>query len=119
MSNEPLIRLQTSARLSRTIRHGNTLYLSGITAAEGGVDIQSQTRKVLEKLDEFLRLNNTDKTRLVSAQIWLRDIERDFKGLNEVWDEWTPKDAAPTRAAGESRMADPQVLVEITCTAII
>ncbi|WP_353172607.1 RidA family protein [Paracandidimonas soli] len=119
MSNEPLIRQQTSARLSRTIRHGDMLYLSGITAADGGSDIQGQTRKVLEKLDEFLRLNGTDKTRLVSAQIWLRDIDRDFKGMNEVWDQWTPKDAAPTRAAGECRLADPAVLVEIIATAAL
>jgi len=119
MSNEPLIRMQTTARLSRTIRHGDTLYLSGITAPEAGNDIQSQTRRCLEKLDEFLRLNGTDKTRLVSAQIWLRDIERDFKGLNEVWDAWTPEDAAPTRAAGEARMSDPNTLVEIIPVAVL
>ncbi len=119
MSNTSLIRLQTSARLSRSIRHGDVVYLSGITAAEGGPDIRSQTRRVLEKLDEFLKLNGTDKTRLVSTQIWLRDIDKDFDGMNEVWDEWTPKDAAPTRATGESKLADPTVLVEIIATAIL
>lgn len=119
MSNKPLVRMQTSSRLSRTIRHGDVLYLSGITAAEGGTDIKSQTRRVLEKLDEFLKLNNTDKTRLISAQIWLRDIDRDFAGMNEVWDAWTPQDAAPTRATGESKLADPSVLVEIIAIAAL
>jgi len=119
MPNAELHRLQTTARLSRTIRCGDTVYLSGITAADAGDDIRSQTRRVLEKLDEFLRLNGTDKTRLVSAQIWLRDIDRDFAAMNEVWDAWTPKDAAPTRAAGESRLADPKVLVEIIATAVL
>jgi enamine deaminase RidA (YjgF/YER057c/UK114 family) len=119
MSSTPLVRMQTSARLSRTIRHGDVLYLSGITAADAGPDIRSQTRRVLEKLDEFLRLNDMDKTRLVSAQIWLRDIDRDFDGMNEIWDAWTPENAAPTRATGESKLADPAVLVEIIAVAAL
>jgi enamine deaminase RidA (YjgF/YER057c/UK114 family) len=112
-----ITRLETSQRLSRAVKYGGLVFLSGITAAEGGSDIGNQTRKVLEKMDDLLARSGTDKTRLLSVQIWLRDAERDLAGMNEVWNAWTPKDGAPARACGESRLADPAVLVEMIAIA--
>ena len=112
-----ITRIETTERLSRVVKHGGLVYLSGITAAEGGADIGSQTRKVLEKMDAFLAMGGTDKSRLLRVQIWLRDVERDVAGMNEVWNAWTPKGGAPARACGESRLADPAVLVEMIATA--
>ena len=110
-----IVRSQSDKRLSRFVQYGDLVFLSGITAGEAGSDIQSQTRKVLEKMDGFLAQAGTDKTRLLSVQIWLRDVERDIEGMNEVWNVWT--DGAPTRACGEARMADPKVLVEMIAIA--
>ena len=56
---------------------------------------------------------------MLSVQIWLKDIERDFAGMNEVWDAWVPKGAAPARATGESKLAHPDLLVEILVTAAV
>jgi enamine deaminase RidA (YjgF/YER057c/UK114 family) len=56
---------------------------------------------------------------MLSVQIWSRDIERDFAGMNEVWDAWVPKGAGPARATGESKLADPDLLVEILVTAAV
>lgn len=116
---DEIIRLDSTCRLSRVIRHANTIYFSGITGTDGGTTIEAQTQRVLAKLDDYLARCETDKTRLLSVQIWLRDIERDFNGLNQVWDAWTPVGAAPTRAAGQSWLADPAVLVEIIATATL
>lgn len=112
-----ITRIETSQRLSRAVKYGDFVFLSGITAAEGGSDIAGQTKKILEKMDALLAKCGTDKTRLLSVQIWLRDAQRDVAGMNEVWNAWTPKDGAPTRACGESRLADPAVLVEMIATA--
>ena len=112
-----ITRMETTERLSRVVTHGGVVYLSGITAPEGGADIGSQTRKLLEKMDALLAMSGTDKTRLLRVEIWLRDVERDVAGMNEVWNAWTPKNGAPARACGESRMLGSAVLVEMIATA--
>ena len=85
-----IVRKDSNERLSRIVIHGNTVYVAGVTSsAEGG--IAAQTRDVLAKIDGYLARADSDKTRLLSVQIWLKDIERDFAGMNAVWDQWLPK----------------------------
>ena len=103
-----IVRKDSNERLSRIVIHGNTVYVAGVTA---------QTRDVLAKIDGYLARADSDKTRLLSVQIWLKDIERDFAGMNAVWAEWAPANALPTRATCEAKLASPDLLVEIIVTA--
>lgn len=112
-----ITRIETNQRMSRVVAYNGMVWIGGLTAGDATQDIQGQTRQVLEKIDAYLAKAGTDKTRMLSAQIWLKDIERDFAGMNEVWDAWAPADAAPTRATGESKLARPDLLVEIIVTA--
>jgi len=82
-------------------------------------DIRAQTRDVLDKIEGSLAMAGTDKLRLLTVQIWLKDIDRDFAGMNEVWVEWLPQDAAPTRATCESKLAQPDALIEIVVSAAV
>jgi len=111
-----IIRKDATARLSRVVIHGDTVYVAGVTSAATG-GIKEQTRDVLSKIDGYLAQGDTDKHRLLSVQIWLKDIDRDFSGMNEVWAEWAPADALPTRATCEAKLASPDLLVEIIVTA--
>lgn len=111
-----IVRRETNERLSRIVIHGDTVYIAGVTStAEGG--IEAQTRDVLAKIDGYLKQANTDKSRLLSVQIWLKDIARDFAGMNAVWAEWALPRAMPTRATCEAKLASPDMLVEIIVTA--
>lgn len=111
-----IVRKETNERLSRIVIHGDTVYVAGVTSnAEGGIG--AQTRDVLSKIDGYLARADTDKSRLLSVQIWLKDIERDFAGMNEVWAEWALPRAMPTRATCEAKLASPELLVEIIVTA--
>lgn len=111
-----IVRKDSNERLSRIVIHGDTVYVAGVTsAAEGG--IAAQTRDVLNKIDGYLARADTDKSRLLSVQIWLKDIDRDFAGMNAVWAEWAPPRAMPTRATCEAKLAAPELLVEIIVTA--
>src|SRR5690606_35710157 len=101
----------------RIVVHNGTVMLSGVTATDASLDISGQTREVLQKIEGLLAQAGTDKSRLLTAQIWLKDITRDFAGMNEVWDAWVPEGAAPTRATGESKLANEDLLVEIIITA--
>ncbi|SIT19668.1 RidA family protein [Achromobacter sp. MFA1 R4] len=111
-----IVRMDSNERLSRIVIHGDTVYVAGVTSTAAG-GIAAQTRDVLDKIDGYLARANTDKSRLLSVQIWLKDIERDFAGMNEVWAQWAPPRAMPTRATCEARLAGPEMLVEIIVTA--
>ena len=110
-------RMETDKRMSRIVIHNDVVYLSGFTPNDVKGDIAAQTRDVLQRIDDHLAKAGTDKSRLLTAQIWLKDIERDFAGMNKVWEAWVDKDNIPTRATCEAKLAFPEILVEIIVTA--
>ncbi len=113
-----ITRIDCNDRLSRVVIHKDIAYLSGLTADDGSADIAEQTRQVLRKADRYLELADSDKSKLLRAQIWLRDIA-DFDAMNAVWKEWLAGVAPPSRATVESRLALPDLLVEIQFTAAL
>lgn len=102
--------------LSGAVEYHNFVYLAGMTADDLSQDVVGQTKQVLAKIDAALEGHGTDKTRLLQAQVWLKDI-RDREALNKIWSAWLPADGAPVRACVEANMADPRHLVEIMITA--
>ncbi|MBC3345478.1 RidA family protein [Pseudomonas sp. SWRI196] len=106
-------RFQSSARMSGVVSCGDLLYLSGQVPTDLQAGIEEQTHQVLAKIEALLTLAGSDKGQLLSAQIWLKDIERDFAAMNSVWDAWLPTNCAPARATVQARLARPEVLVEI------
>ncbi|MBN8871802.1 MAG: RidA family protein [Rhodospirillales bacterium] len=102
--------------LSRAVEFHGFVYVQGVTAKDLSKDIKGQTADVLAQIDEILEIHGTDKTRLLQAQIWVKDI-KDRGAMNEVWTPWLPKDGAPARACVQAALADPRILVEIMVTA--
>ncbi|MEM7294156.1 MAG: RidA family protein [Pseudomonadota bacterium] len=109
-------RRHTNQRMSQLVIHGDTVYLAGQVAKDASADIATQTQQVLDKIDALLEEAGSDKTKLLSAQIWLTSIGH-FAQMNEVWDAWVPEGHAPARACTEARLALPDLLVEIGITA--
>jgi enamine deaminase RidA (YjgF/YER057c/UK114 family) len=78
--------------------------------------VKGQSQQVLKEIDRLLKLAGTDKTKVVSATIWVPDIRlRD--GMNESWNAWTGGENLPGRACIEAKLADPRLLVEIAVVA--
>lgn len=113
-----IVRIETSQRMSRVVKAGGLVFIGGQTSGDPVIDVKVQTTKVLEKIDGFLEKAGIDKTRLVSAQVWLADIARDFSGMNQVWDAWVAQGHAPTRATVQAKLAAPELLVEIAVVAL-
>ena len=105
-------RIEAGPRMSKAVVHGNTVYLAGVIASDGTLDVKGQTRQILEKIDKFLAQAGTDKTKLLSANIWLTDINT-WSQMNEVWDAWVAPGNTPARATVEARLAAPGLNVEI------
>lgn len=115
---QPITRIETNQRMSRVVQYkGGITFVGGQTANDCTQDIKGQTAQVLQKIDDYLAKVGLDKTRILSAQVWLSDIQANFAGMNEVWDAWAPEGEAPARATVESRLAAPELLVEIAIVA--
>jgi len=111
-----ITRIEPGPRLSQAVIHGNTVYLAGQVADNLVPSVAKQTKQVLKRIDKYLKAAGTNKSKLLSVNIWLSDI-RTFDEMNAVWDKWVHKDAKPVRATVEGRLAGPQYLVEIMCVA--
>ncbi|ENU1228147.1 RidA family protein [Providencia rettgeri] len=104
-------------RLADSVEYAGVVYLSGQVPNDLTGDITQQTFEVLAKIDSLLAASDSNKTRILSAQVWIKDMARDFSAFNAVWEEWMPVENSPARAAVEANMARDQVLVEIMVTA--
>ncbi len=107
-----ITRHHTNQRMSQIVVHGDTVYLAGQVAADANTDVSEQTRQVLHKIDTLLAEAGSDKSKILSAQIWIASMGH-FSQMNEVWDTWIPEGHAPARACIEARLASPDLLVEI------
>ncbi|PAU61396.1 hypothetical protein BZL41_14335 [Pseudomonas sp. PIC25] len=112
-------RLRTEARYSEIVIHNGTVYLAGQLDENLSAGIEAQTRETLASIDRMLAEAGTDKTRILSVTIFLKDMAADFAGMNAVWDDWVPKGAAPARATVEAKLYSPDVLVEMTVIAAL
>lgn len=105
-------------RLSASVGYGDLIFLSGQTPISSDQDIRLQTREVLAKVDALLAEAGSDNRHLLSAQVWLKNMARDFAGFNEEWVAWLPEGHSPARAAVQAEMARPDILVEVMITAV-
>lgn len=105
-------RHNTGPRMSQAVEHGNTVYLAGLVADDATQDVKGQTNQILAKIDALLKAAGTDKSKLLSANIWLTDIKT-WSQMNEAWDAWVSPGNTPARATVEAALAAPGLKVEI------
>jgi enamine deaminase RidA (YjgF/YER057c/UK114 family) len=99
--------------MSQAVVHGNTVYLAGQVAQKAaGKSVTDQTRDILEAIDKLLADAGSDKSKLLSAQIYLTNIAT-FNEMNKVWEAWVSPGNTPARATVEAKLAAPQYTVEI------
>ena len=111
-------RINVGKRLSEAVVYGNTVYLAGEVPDDKSKDITDQTQEVLAKIDKLLKQVGSDKSKLLSAQIFLPDM-KDFAGMNAAWEKWVVPGETPARATIEAKLANPAYKVEIMCIAAL
>ena len=115
--NDEINRLRSGPRMSKIVRYGGMVFLSGQTSSGEPIrDIAGQTQEVLRRIDELLAEAGSSKDRLLSATVYLRDIA-DFDAMNVEWESWLFGFDAPARTTVEARLAKSDLLVEITVIA--
>lgn len=112
-----LERIGAAARWSDAVIVGNIIFLAGHVAEKTrGLSVREQTEEVLQLLDDTLAQAGVTKRNLASVQIFLADMST-FEEMNAVWDRWVLPGEAPARATVESRLAAPDLRIEITAVA--
>ncbi len=114
-----ITRIGAGKRMSQAVIHGGKVYLSGVVAeAAAGKSVLEQTKDILAQIDAILKEAGTDKTRILKANIWLSDIAT-FSQMNAAWDAWVVQGQTPARATVESKLAAPDLDVEIMVEAAL
>ena len=109
-----IVRHETGPRMSQANIHNGVVYLAGQVGE--GTTVAEQTQSILAEIDRLLALCNSSRERILSAQIWLADMN-DFAEMNAAWDAWVPAGNTPARATGEARLAADKYKVEIIIVA--
>ena len=113
-----ITRIDPGVRFSAAVRHNNTLYIAGQVADTPLGTVEQQTTEVLGKIDDLLAKAGSSKAKVLSMNVYLSNIA-DFAHMNKAFDAWVDKANMPARATVETRLADPNLRVEITAIAAI
>jgi enamine deaminase RidA (YjgF/YER057c/UK114 family) len=114
-----ITRIDAGPRMSGAVVHNSTVYVSGQVALDaGGATVTVQTQNILSRIDALLAKAGSDKSKLLSASIWLVDIAT-FEEFNAVWDAWVVAGSTPARATVESKLAATKFAVEIAVIAAV
>ncbi len=110
-------RKHTNERMSQIVVHGDTVYLAGqIASGAPGESVAKQTEDILNRIDGYLAEAGTNKSKLLTATLWISDMAN-FTEMNGVWDAWVTPGNTPCRACVEATLASDQYDVEIMVTA--
>jgi enamine deaminase RidA (YjgF/YER057c/UK114 family) len=109
-------RYETNSRLSRACVYNGIAFIAGTGPDTATASVEDQTREVLQKMDALLAQANSDKSRLLSATIYLKDL-KNFAAVNSVWEAWVPEGTAPTRTCVQATPARSEFALVISLVA--
>lgn len=112
-----LERFDVNERRCRLVKYNGVAYLSGQFSDNAG-DVALQTRETLAKIDALLARAGTDKSRLLTAEVWITTMA-DFPAMDAEWKAWVTPGNPPTRCCCAVELGDPEMRVEIMVTAAL
>jgi enamine deaminase RidA (YjgF/YER057c/UK114 family) len=107
-----IVRRSPGPSLSRVVEYGNLVFVAGTTADNKSASCKAQTEEVLKKIDAHLAAAGTTKSKILSANVWVADMQE--KGeMDAAWQAWVDPENKPARACVEARLGTPDIRVEI------
>lgn len=114
--NQDIQKINSNGVMSAVTIFNKVVYLSGQVPKNTALDVVGQTQEILATIDQLLALADTDKSRLLSAQLYIKNLA-DFSEVNAVWIDWMKDCVAPSRATIQADLVNPDWLIEIAVTA--
>ncbi|MFW1735951.1 RidA family protein [Acinetobacter sp. ULE_I001] len=109
-------KLNSNQVMSAVTIFNKVVYLSGQVPKNTQQDIIGQTQEILATIDQLLLEANTDKSRLLSAHVYIKNLD-DFATFNTIWIDWLEGCVAPSRATIQADLVNPDWLIEIAVIA--
>lgn len=109
-------KLNSNQVMSAVTIFNKVVYLSGQVPKNTQQDIIGQTQEILATIDQLLLEANTDKSRLLSAHVYIKNLD-DFPTFNTIWIDWLEGCVAPSRATIQADLVNPDWLIEIAVIA--
>jgi len=101
------------------VTYNDVAYLAGQVASDtSDQTVRGQAQQIFSRIDQLLEMAGTDKSRLLSANVWLKNIEH-VAEFNQVWSAWVDPSSKPVRATVEAKLVRPELLVEVQVTAAL
>ncbi len=113
-----IIKLDSNDTLSEIAIYNGVVYLAGQVPDDDSLDIVGQAKQVFANIDKALALAGTDKSKLLTAQVFLKDLA-DFDNFNTEWNVWVEHITPPTRATVQAHLVNPKWLIEVVVTAAV
>ncbi len=114
--SKDIIRYDPDKRLSDMVEYDGTLYLAGQVGEDTKAGMHEQTVSILHQIDKLLARGGSDKSKILSAVIYVADMRLKPK-MDEAWLAWMDPKCSPARATVEARLGSAYTLVEIMCVA--
>ena len=108
-----------NGRRSQSVEHAGVLYTAGITSTDLEGDITAQSNDIFSVLDGILARAGIHKNRILSANITLADMEKDYGTFNAAWDLWIADGFEPVRSVTGGVLAVPEYKVKISVIAAL
>ena len=109
-------RIDSNEILSEVTIHNQVVYLAGQVPNNDDADLETQTREVFANIDKLLAQANSDKSQMLSVQVFVKDLA-DFPAFNAVWGQWVADITPPARATIQANLVNPNWLVEVMVVA--
>lgn len=109
-------KLNSNQVMSAVTIFNKVVYLSGQVPKNTQQDIIGQTQEILATIDQLLLEANTDKSRLLAAHVYIKNLD-DFATFNTIWIDWLEGCVAPSRATIQADLVNPDWLIEIAVIA--
>ena len=103
-------------KLCNAVEYNGVVYLAGQVAENLDCGMKEQTEDVLRQIDALLAQCGTNKSRILSATVYVRDMKLKPE-MDEAWLAWVDQGNPPARATVQAELGSPDTLVEIMCTA--
>lgn len=103
--------------MHRAVKHNGQVFLGGIVAKDTSVNVEGQTRQILETMEEYLTEAGSSRDHVLSATIYLTDISTK-KEMDIAWKDFFNEEHLPARATvGVSDLGAPEMKLELSVIA--
>ena len=100
---------------SRAVVHDGLVFTVAVAPDPVTASMYEQSVRALHRIDESLALCRTDKSKILTAIVYIADMKRKSE-MNRAWDEWVDTSNPPMRACIGVDLEPPHI-VEIVVTA--